>query len=815
MTTIRKVSLLAVAVSMAMSGQVNAQRTTSAQIEEVVVTAQKREENMQDVAISMSAMDANMIQKTFSRTIDEITGMSPNLVINPILGNGTVGVSIRGMQHAEVEKSFDPAVAIYQDGVYLSSTTGVLLNVWDAERVEVLRGPQGTLFGRNTIGGLVHVIRSKPTGEWGGKLIGTVAQDNQTDLKGLINLPEMGGLSVKLSASSIQGGEYIDNPMRGTTDGENDLVQMSIDALFAPTDNFDIRVIYDRIDDKTPTRPVTALTPPGEAFGAFCGTDCVVGGKTSDRLYTTFTSQEQYAALRTDAVTIHANWQVSDNHKLALIFGDRETDELARQEFDGVSADLFWTDRPTEENQTSYELRLESDWSDSLRSTFGVFFWDSEYTLQQNTGIFNIFNPLVPGNSDGQPKSVLNLTASPLYSQEVESTAVFGQVDWDITDRLMVSVGGRWLDEEKDACMTISGYSSNVNDQLFGNPKRSVDNVDAAGYEKTLETHLDFPGGAPVVATSFGVEGLCPAWASSVYNEDFDGSASWDEFTPRIAGQYAFDNGMAYLTYSEGFRSGGFNGRATAPGNIGPYDPESVKSWEAGAKFTMFDNRFQLNLAAFTVKYDDKQEDIVKPGEDGQATLTIVENASSAKMEGLEMDFTWVITEGLSLRGNVGLLDASYDDFMTSSATGMVDKSSIALRRAPDMTAGLGMIFERQMMEGHWFVATVNYTYKDDYYISATANADHSPAGYTDNPSQVDAFGLLDASINWETENFTVSLFGKNLTDETYLMSFLDVGANVVATSATDSSPTYAPGLWSFGTPNRPRYFGAEIQIKF
>ena len=223
MTTIRKVSLLAVAVSMAMSGQVNAQRTTSAQIEEVVVTAQKREENMQDVAISMSAMDANMIQKTFSRTIDEITGMSPNLVINPILGNGTVGVSIRGMQHAEVEKSFDPAVAIYQDGVYLSQRQRVsLLNVWDAERVEVLRGPQGTLFGRNTIGGLVHVIRSKPTGEWGGKLIGTFAQDNQTDLKGLINLPEMGGLSVKLSASSIQGGEYIDNPIRGTTDGEND-----------------------------------------------------------------------------------------------------------------------------------------------------------------------------------------------------------------------------------------------------------------------------------------------------------------------------------------------------------------------------------------------------------------------------------------------------------------------------------------------------------------------------------------------------------------------------------------------------------------
>ena len=137
------------------------QRQISDTLEETLVTAQKREENLQDVAISVSAMDAAAIEKTFSRTLDEITGMSPNLVFNPILGNGTVGVSIRGMQHAEVEKSFDPAVAIYQDGIYLKSTTGALLNLWDAERIEVLRGPQGTLFGRNTIGGLIHVIRSK------------------------------------------------------------------------------------------------------------------------------------------------------------------------------------------------------------------------------------------------------------------------------------------------------------------------------------------------------------------------------------------------------------------------------------------------------------------------------------------------------------------------------------------------------------------------------------------------------------------------------------------------------------------------------
>jgi iron complex outermembrane receptor protein len=817
MSTIRNASILAVAVSMAISGQVNAQRSTTTEIEEVVVTAQKREQNMQDVAISMSAMDENALEKSFARTIDDITGMSPNLVVNPILGNGTTGISIRGIQHSDVEKSSDTPVAVYQDGVYLASTTGTLRNLWDAERVEVLRGPQGTLFGRNTIGGLLHVIRTKPTGEWGGKFVGTFAEDSQADLKGRINLPAMGGLAVKLTGMSIQGGEYFYNSTLDRDEGDNDLTAFTADALFQPNDSFDFRLIYDYIDDKTPTRPVASLTAPNEAFAGF---GLGVQGKTSEDLYTVTTSAPQPASLRTDAITVHMNWQFTDRHKLAVVFGDRETDETARQEFDGVAADLFWTSRPTEENQTSWEFRLESDWSDSLRSTFGYFWWDGDYTLQQNTGQFNIVNPLLPGTSDGAPTDNISYTASPLFNQSVESTAVFGQVDWDVTDRLMLSLGGRWLDEEKEACMTVAGYSVSPLKTVLGLPAGSVAYTDVDGLDKTLEPYPYLLGGN-ITSGQWGVG--CPEWASSVYDNSFNdgtggsfnGAVSFDEFTPKASVQYSFDSGMAYVTYSEGFRSGGFNGRATAPNNTGPYDPESVKSWEAGTKLTLMDNRFQINLAAFSLKYDDKQETIVKPGQDGQATLTVVENASSAKIEGLEMDFKWILLEGLSLSGNVGLLDASYDDYVVPSATGIVDQTSRALLRAPDMTAGLGVLFERQMGEGHWFVATLNYTWKDDYYISSTANLDHSPGGYIDNPSKVDAFGILDASINWETDNWTISLFGKNLTDETYLMHFLDVGANVVATSATDSTPTYAPGAWAFGTPNRPRYFGAEVQLKF
>ena len=167
--------------SSVISNQAMAQREVSGSIEEVVVTAQKREENLQTVPASVSAMDASAIEKTFARDLMDVAGVSPNMIIDPVLGNGTAVVSIRGIQLAEVEKSFDPAVAIYQDGIYLATSTGALLNVWDAERIEVLRGPQGTLFGRNTIGGLVHVIRSKPTGELGGKVNVLISEDCQQD----------------------------------------------------------------------------------------------------------------------------------------------------------------------------------------------------------------------------------------------------------------------------------------------------------------------------------------------------------------------------------------------------------------------------------------------------------------------------------------------------------------------------------------------------------------------------------------------------------------------------------------------------------
>ena len=265
MNLIRNASVLAAAVSMAISGQVNAQRSTTTEIEEVVVTAQKREENLQAVPASVSAMDASAIEKTFARDLMDVAGVSPNMIIDPVLGNGTAVVSIRGIQLAEVEKSFDPAVAIYQDGIYLATSTGALLNVWDAERIEVLRGPQGTLFGRNTIGGLVHVIRSKPTGELGGKVNVLISEDDQQDFKGMINFPAIfgGTLATKVSAMDLSGGGYFSNPTRNSSEGDTEVQAWSASALWNPNDNFQAHLIYDDIDDETNARPTTCFNGAG------------------------------------------------------------------------------------------------------------------------------------------------------------------------------------------------------------------------------------------------------------------------------------------------------------------------------------------------------------------------------------------------------------------------------------------------------------------------------------------------------------------------------------------------------------------------
>ncbi len=757
-------------------------RDISTRLEEVVVTAQKREESKQDIAVSVSALDSKAIEKAFARDLQDIESMSPNLIIDPIFAVNTAAISIRGMQLNDGEKSFDPAVAVYLDGVYLATTTGAMLHMWDAESVEILRGPQGTLFGRNTIGGLVHVRRAKPTGEFGGKFAVTAGSDDLIDVKAAINFPSVFNdtLATKLSVIKKDGGGYHRNVVTGSdSDGDADFLSITAAATWAPNDSISFDFVYERVDDDTPSMPITSLAIPGDLFCGPIPTGCGEGPDNVSYHRQTRVALEQNAFLDTDAVTINGHFALNDAHSIEAVLGWRNSDEFARTKWDAVTPELFWTHRPQELEQASLELRWHAEF-DEVQSVFGAYAWQSDYNLRQD-----VISPAFFGNTD--------FVQHPAFDQETETLAVFGQIDWDLSDALTLTVGGRYLEETKNACgaQSFSFLGTVVPDPpatAFGDASLGL----CADPSFTLLT--DF---------------VDPATGATV---DVQGETTWSKFTPRAGLTYRFDRGIAFVTYSEGFRSGGYNGRGTTPDTFGPYDPEEVQSIEAGIKTDWLDDRLRFNATVFFTDYENKQEDVVFPATGG-TTVTLVQNAATATINGVEFELTAIPTDGLTLGANVGFLDAGFDEWTVPGLNGLpVDKSDFELRRAPDLTIGLNGLYERELANGDFLVFTANYNWRDDYYVNANTITTHNtvinrPVGLNE------AYGLLDASINYETDWIRVSLYGKNLTDEDFFLHVLDVGTNF--NGGPNGQPIPVSGLWTYGTINNGTTWGLEVQFDF
>jgi len=656
---------------------------------------------------------------------------------------------------------------VFIDGVYLASTTGALLTVFDAASIEVLRGPQGTLFGRNTIGGLVNVRRNRPTGDWGGRLSATYGRFDQFDLKGVIDLPAVanGAVKAKVAAIRLDGGGYFFNTTRDRREGDNDLFMISPMVEFQAGEAVNILVSYDYIRDRTPTRPVTSLTTANQLFGGLGG----LGRPATDSRFhrRPTTTLEQDAFLTTHSITGEMNWQLADSHELIALVNYRDTDESAIQEFDAVEAVLFNTLRPQQIDQFSAELRYQGEIG-PVKTVAGLYYFDSSYNNNQRTFFFG-------GEVGGTD-----------YQQSAKSYAVFAQFDWEIVSGLSLSLGGRYLRDEKRACGgTGTGPRSN----------RDFDSALSVSYGDCSDERTSSAG----------------------YIPNIDGTASWTRFTPRIGLSWQRDDLLLYGNYSEGFRSGGFNGRGASPASFGPYEPETVSNWEFGIKSEWLDNSLQINLAAFFMKYRDKQEDVVFP-DPIAGTVTIVQNAASATINGFEAEVKAVPTAGLTVGFNFGYLDARYDgwddlgtilDGPSAGQLGPIDKSGFLLRRAPRFSGEVNLAYEHDLGEGRSLLFNADYNFKSRYSIVANTVTINDP-----NPGIVPDYGLLNGSIGFKTERFRISAFGRNITNENYFMHVLDVGTTFGRTAASTAPiPTF--GLWTFGTINPPATYGIEVQFRF
>ncbi len=733
-----------------------AEFSANTELEEVTVTARKREENLQDVALSVSAMGQQEIQANFATDLRDLVYISPNLVLDDTnQGPGGVAAAyIRGIGVSEVEKNFDPAVGVVVDGVFRGTMTGSIVRAIDLERVEVLRGPQGTLFGRNTIGGVINLERSKPTMETSGKARGGYGNYETAVLDGIFNFGNGETFGVKLTGSYRDQGEgYFHNSTTGRKDGQSEYMAGGINLLFAPREGLEIEwtSLIERTDQDS-----SQLLNAGQPGQAFCdvygwcspslsvpvsGDRYVVGqafdnytwptesfptNQTPDPQFDHFGLSPYDSTFDADTHQLEVRWDLNDDYRIDYIFGHWETEEKVITDWDAVQDLLFHTDRPAEYEQDTHELRLTYDAGGKLAYTVGAYYWDSEYEIRLRS-LIAFFTPF-----DG---FLLDLPQT--TKQTSKSKALFFEGDYAFNERWTLTVGGRWTDDEK---------TSDQNNE--GNP-----------------------------------------FTTLAYAE-----ADWTEFTPKVALKWDLDDdSMAYALYSRGYRAGGFNGRVDSVETATtPYDPETVDNYELGYKSRFMNNRMQFNATLFYMDYKDKQEEIQEPSEtSGTGQVTRVVNASNATIYGAELELMYLFENGLTLRANLGLLDASYDDFLVDQGTPgnpmISDFSDLDFRRAPETTASLSG-------EKQWELGSGSLLLHAGLRYLGSHEVDFANKPELHNSSQT----LVDASISYFMGDWYFSAFGRNLTDEDGYQIGFDVA-----------------GLWSYASPRAPRTYGFEVGVSW
>jgi iron complex outermembrane recepter protein len=722
-------------------------------LEEVLVTARKREESLQDVPGAVTSLTKDLERATV-RDFRDLEGLAPNLMVDAVMGvPGGAAIAIRGVSYQETEKTLDPSIGMIVDGVYLGSgNAGQILDNFDIGRLEVLRGPQGTLFGKNTIGGVINVQRTLPTKELGAKVSGNLGSHGQEDLKAVFNMPLGENSGLKVYGSTLNSDGYIEN-LAGEDVAGQDYISYGFSILSEPTDDFDIQFTYDFADDET----------DAGAWANFAGPDylvCIIGGCSGvvDPDVTT-QNDRNYSDMETDSYNLTMNWDVGAG-VITSITGYRESEEHTRSEFDASQAALNDVTNNKWFEQFSQEIRFTSQASDNFQYVAGLYYWEADlkqdyvsqdiaFYLDQGAfyvapdGRYGFANAPAHGIPDTAPGTTVPFGATQIANQTQETTsyAAFIQADWVFAEDWTLTVGGRYTYEEKD--YLASQQQILMYDGQFWTPFIGPD-----------------AGGAP----------------EKVF---FPGEDDWSEFSPKIGVTYDLnEDAIVYASYAEGFKSGGFFGRLADYRIDTRYDPEYVETIEIGYKSTLMDGRAIANVTAFYTDYSDKQEEVIIGGGN-----TTVQNAADAEMAGVEFEGEMQISAAWSARTAIGYLDSEYKEF----ENGGVDISHLNPRNAPEWTFSAGTEYVLNVGDGE-MAFNLNYRWTDDY----DTNLMNSEAG------KQKSHETVDASIHYSfLENYRVIVYGRNLTDER-TRRVVDI-----------------PGLEAFGQSSMGDNYGIEFIANF
>ena len=696
----------------------DATQDQAAAVADIVVTAQRREQRLQEVPLAVSAFSMESLEDGKVESLLNLDGKVPNVVLAPVGAYPFASAFyIRGLGYADVESSFEPSVGVELDGVYLSRNVGAVQDFFDVGGITILRGPQGTLYGRNTIGGVVSVQSRRPSFDFGARGQLTFGSNGRQELRagveGALIEDKLAG-KFSLLAKTYDG--YVKNE-DGRDLGAQDVLSMRGALTWQPTDTFDATLIIDYTKDEGTGAAFQNASLPNMVLPGY--------GQPADNDGDPFLAHigdDIFSDLDALGITLNANWDLGAV-KLTSITGYRKTDTEVLSDFDATPIPFMTVHRDETHDQFSQELRLSSNTEGKLTYVVGAYYMTQEYDIA--TGQYGL---VFGGPTAG----------STIYTQQKsDSWALFGQADYEIIPNLTLTAGGRYSKEEK-----------------------------------TFTTQPLFYPNA----------------------KTFD--ASFDDFSPKLGVSYKWsDTLMTYAQYSRGFRAGGFNGRAGSFEAVGPYDSETVDSYEIGVKSDLFNRRLRLNASIFTTDYKDMQQSVQQLIPGTLINQTLVANVGAATISGFEGEATALLTDAFTVSASIGYLDASYDDFMANlgDGLGVIDRTYLPMPYAPKWSNSVTFNYKQNYEFGQ-VTAQASVRHMSDMFTSFnTLNA-------TNDLTLRKAHTIVDGSVALELPDgrWRVSLWGKNLTDELVINNTFGVGALL-------ASRVYQP----------PREIGVDLSFTF
>lgn len=702
-------------------------------LEEVVVTATKRQENIQDVGIAITAMTGDQMEALGYTNAQQVTSMAAGVSTVQPNGEANYAIAIRGVANNDFTTNVESPIALYVDDVYISQMSGAGFMLFDMERVEILKGPQGTLFGRNATGGLAHYLTRKPTQEFGGYAKVTVGDYEQFKFEGAVGGGLSDTVSARLSVSHHQNDGYITNQFPGSgSDKLNDADDQAwrLHLLFEPTDAFSLLFSYrgSQQDILTGffehvTTDANGTLMPGSTFNPVLGYT-EVDANTDP--YNGSWDIPGFNELETEGFSANLTWDVSDDMTLTSITDFSTVEREYIEDSDGSPARVFNFFLTTDTEQLSQEIRLDGS-TDRTRWLIGAYYLDLEIS-DSNGIVTDAFIEADPADGGFGIITPNDAGVYNPYTRELQSISAFGQVEFDISDNWTAILGARVINDEQDFFF-----------QAF------VTDFPAFPGKDFLAGNVEF---ANIINDFFGA-GM--AYVGSRDDTETAFRAQLD-FSPD-------DNSLYYVSYNRGVQSGGFNAVIfpfTDP-TLGyddatlSYRPEQLDAFEVGFKKTLADNRLRLNGAAYFYDYNDYQAfEII-----GVDTLT---RNADAESTGFELELQGSPTDSFDL-----ILGVAFNDIDVT----LPDGTKTTSVQSPEWMYNAMARYEWPLGNGS-LALQGDVEYRDEHFFSLAGIEAVREDGYT--------VGNVSLTYANENNNWEVSGFVKNISDEEYLVQTFELG---------------------------------------